>query len=78
MIDWSAVARHALWISGAATAVSAWSYGRVDGFTAQVRLALKIGALLFCVGLALVTPLWQAVLWTAIALFIAFGIWKAR
>jgi hypothetical protein len=78
VIDWTFVARHALWIAGSSVALAAWSYGRIDGFTAPVLLASRIGALLFCVGFALVTPLWQAMLWTGIALYTAHYTWKTR
>lgn len=77
MIDWLFVARHALWICGAAIAVAAWSFGRVEGFGPACRVALRIGALLFCVGFAFATAaLWQALIWSALALFAVFETWR--
>lgn len=61
MIDWLLVFRHALWIAGSAIALAAWSYARIEGFTASALRALRAGALLFCAGLALV---------------LAFDLWK--
>jgi len=78
VIDWVFIARHALWIVGSAVALAAWSYGRIDGFTATALLAARIGVMLFCVGFALVTPLWQAMIWTAISILVAFDTWKTR
>ena len=76
MIDWSLVARHALWICGASIALAAWSFGRVEGFSGNCRTIAGAGALLFCTGLALVTPPWQAILWAALALFAAAETWR--
>ena len=71
MIDWLFVIRHALWIAGAAVMVAAWSYDRT------ARAAIAAGALLFCIGLALVMPLWQAVIWAALALFASYETWQS-
>jgi len=76
VIDWLFVARHALWICGAAIALAAWSIGRVEGFGIACRVALRLGALLFCVGFAFTTALWQALIWSALALFAAFETWR--
>lgn len=74
MIDWLFVIRHAFWIVGAAVLVAAWSYSRT-GSTA--RIAITAGGLLFCIGLALVTPLWQAAIWAALAFFAFYETWQA-
>ena len=76
MIDWSLVARHALWISGAAIVLAAWSFGRTEGYTANARALIALGALLFCIGFALVTPLWLAIGWAALAVLAAAQLWR--
>jgi len=77
VIDWFLVVRHSLWICGAAIALAAWSFGRVERFGPACRAALRVGALLFCIGFAATTPLWQALLWSALALFAAIETWRA-
>ncbi|HEX3109289.1 MAG TPA: hypothetical protein VHU41_09355 [Thermoanaerobaculia bacterium] len=74
MIDWLRVLRHALWIFGAAIAVATWSLGRAAGFGAAARAWFRGGALMFCIGLALVTPWWQSIVWAALALFAAYEV----
>jgi uncharacterized membrane protein len=53
VIDWLFVARHTLWIAGAAIALAAWSFGRVEGFSPFCRTAMRVGAFLFCIGIVL-------------------------
>jgi hypothetical protein len=77
VIDWLFVARHALWIVGAAIVLAAWSFGRVEGLGAGGRTLIRAGALLFCLGFALTTALWQALLWSLLALFAALETWRA-
>jgi hypothetical protein len=77
MIDWLFVLRHAFWIAGAAVMVAAWSHGRAARSGAMARVAMASGALLFCIGLALVTPLWQAAMWAALAFFASYETWQA-
>lgn len=76
MIEWGFVARHALWICGAAVALAAWSFGRVEAFSPTCRAALRLGAALFCIGLGLLTPLWQALIWMALAAFACVDAWR--
>ena len=76
MIEWGFVARHALWIFGAAIALAARSFGRVETFNASCRTAIRLGAALFCIGLGLLTPLWQAFIWMALALFACIEAWR--
>ena len=76
MIEWSFVARHAIWICGAAVALAAWSLGRVENFNTTCRTAIRLGAALFCIGLGLLTPLWHAVIWMALALFACVDAWR--
>ena len=72
MIDWVLVARHSVWIAGAAVVVAAWSFGRTAGFSPLCRKILRAGALICCIGFALTTPLWQAILWLGVALLASF------
>jgi hypothetical protein len=76
VIDWLFVVRHAVWILGAAVVVAAWSFGRFSGFTPLCRKILRAGALVCCAGFALTTPLWQALLWFAAAVLIAWDLQK--
>ncbi|HEX3584058.1 MAG TPA: hypothetical protein VH087_19995 [Thermoanaerobaculia bacterium] len=77
MIDWLFVLCHAFWIAGAAVMVAAWSYSRAAGSGGTARIAITAGALLFCIGLALVTPLWLAAMWAALAFFASYETWQA-
>jgi len=59
MIDWFLIARHAVWIIGAAICVASWSWNR--------RIAVpRIGVALFCFGLASVSRWWEAAVWVII------------
>lgn len=62
MIDWGLVARHAIWISGAAIVVATWSFRRSFRFSRGTL----IGATLFCAGMAAVSFWAIALLWLAI------------
>ena len=70
MIDWWSVARHAVWITGAAIVVASWSFRR----TLVSRYAF-VGAAIFCVGMATVSRWWEAVLWLALPIVLR---WKTR
>jgi len=63
VIDWLFVARHAVWIAGAAAVTAALSWNR-GGVVTPYALA---GAAAFCVGLAAVSRWWMAILWVAAA-----------
>jgi hypothetical protein len=70
VIDWWFVARHAVWIIGAAIVVASWSFRR--------RIASRyafVGATMFCVGMAAVSRWWEAMLWLALPLVLR---WKTR
>lgn len=79
MIDWPQVLANALWISGAALALAAFSYAywqagthaqglRVTLRQSAFQLLLRGAALLVCLGLGLTanSPL-EAVIWLALA-----------
>ena len=72
MIDWFFVVRHALWILGAAIVLAAWSFGRLEPSNRGVRTAAHAGAFLSCAGFALTTPLWQAPIWSVLAIYVAW------
>ena len=77
MIDWLFVARHALWIAGAAIVLAAWSFGRGENLGSVGRAISRAGVLLFCIGFALTTPLWQALIWSVLAIFAAVETWRS-
>jgi len=64
VIDWLYVARHAVWIAGAALWLASWSWSRVLPHS----LWSRIGTLLFCIGMASVSRWWEALLWLGLGL----------
>lgn len=61
MIDWWLLARHSVWIAGAAIVVAAWSVHR-----RLISPASFVGVTLFCLGMASVSRWWEAPLWIGI------------
>jgi len=62
MIDWLLIARHAVWILGAAICVAVFSWQQRIVANAMTRG----GAALFCFGVASVSRWWEAVVWVII------------
>jgi hypothetical protein len=70
VIDWWGVARHAVWIIGAAIVVASWSFQR-----ALISRYAFFGAVLFCLGMASVSRWWESVLWITLPFVLR---WKPR
>ena len=76
MIDWWFVARHAVWIIGAAIVVASLSFQRTLSFRRTlVSHYAFVGAAMFCVGMATVSRWWEAILWLAFPFVLR---WKTR
>lgn len=78
MIDFLFLARSAVWITGAAIVVAAWSRGRVHGRGAGWRVTSATGAALFCFGFATIRPGWPALPWIALGAIAAARGWRER
>ena len=73
MIDKLLIARHAVWIVGAAIVLAMWSDRRVHRFEGPARVVCGIGGILFCAGVALNVPPWQAIVfWVPLAVWAGF------
>ena len=89
LIDWRLVAFSALWLTGLAVLLAAFSFA--DYLAAQQHLrtravlgwpgsqaALHSGLLLFCLGLfGLAQPWWQQLLWALLAAAFAYLAWTS-
>ncbi len=81
MIDWLNLAANSLWIFGCAIGLAAISYASWEASLKQVKMrqqlqgagyqaAFNAAGLLFCLGLAgLSSRWWEAVLWSALAIW---------
>ena len=89
VIDWRLVAFSALWLTGLAVLLAAFSFA--DYFAAQQHVrtravlgwpgfqaALNLGLVLFCLGLlGTAHPWWQQLLWALLAVAFAYQFWAA-
>ncbi len=89
-MDWSYLARNALWVLGLSLILATWSYARAwapeHGLTTRAALsrwpcgaALAAGMILFCAGLAWgAAQWWERVLWCALALAFVWQIYRLK
>jgi len=86
LIDWTGVARNALWILGLSIALAAWSYATWQAHVLRcgLRRALarrafqapfNLGMFLFAVGLAWsASRLWERIAWLVLAVAFAWQV----
>ena len=68
MIDWWMVIAHAVWIGGAAMVVASWSLTRRIGSFWDA-----CGATIFCLGWAVTSSWWAAIIWLAMPFLLLRG-----
>ena len=89
LIDWRLVGFAALWITGLSVVLAALSFADYtasqEGWRTRAvlgrpvyQLALDVGLLLFCLGLAgSARAAWELLLWVALAMVFAYQGWAA-
>jgi hypothetical protein len=88
MINWGSLAANSLWVLGCSVVLAAFSYASWVGAERQLKirqalrssgvwLALHIGAIIICAGLAATSRLWyEIVIWVLFGLgFLAHWRW---